>query len=256
MRRNGFALITVLWLVTALAAVVSLAMAATRLGNQTTTNRLVLARGRWAAEACLAIAQARWVQHRLADSATIDLGRGTHCAWSIRDPSAAINLNTADADVLSAAGCADTFVQALVERRREQPLDDVGEATILPGFDSTLLGMMTVQGPGAVNLGAAPRPVLLALPGLEPEAADRILYRRSVGRSFTSLDALAGDLSPPARAELMSHYADLARLATFSAPQLVVRAEGWVEGYRPRATIDETVVPLPERLAVVGRRMW
>jgi hypothetical protein len=50
--------------------------------------------------------------------------------------------------------------------------------------------------------------------------------------------------------------ADLARLATFSAPQLVVQAVGWVDGFAQRATIELLVVPLPERLAVIGRRMW
>src|SRR6266540_968421 len=100
MNCRGFALLTVLWLITALSSVVGLALAATRLGQRTTLNRIALTRGRWAAEACLAIAQARWAQHRLADTATIDLGRGVQCEWRIEDPTARINVNAAEREVL------------------------------------------------------------------------------------------------------------------------------------------------------------
>src|SRR5213594_3871461 len=57
--RRGFALIAVLWVITALAALLGVALATTRLGTLTTRNRVLLARDRWAAEACLAIAAAR-----------------------------------------------------------------------------------------------------------------------------------------------------------------------------------------------------
>lgn len=255
-RRAGFALITVLWLITALSALVGLTLGAVRIGNQASTNRLVLTRGRWAAEACLAITQARWVEHRLADTGTIALGRETRCAWEVSDPSAQVNLNTADSEVLRALGMSEGFVRALLERRRRGAIEDLSEVSTLSGFDSTWTDRITVTGSGAVNLATASRPVLLALPGLTPEAVEVITYGRAVGRPVTSLDALAAELSPPARAALMNRYADLARLATFIAPQLMVRVRGWVEGFTPQATIEEITVPLPERLAVVGRRLW
>lgn len=253
---RGFALLTVLWLVTALSLVVGLSMGAARTGSQTTTNRLVLARSRWAAEACLAIVQARWGQHRLADSGAVGLGRGTRCSWTVDDPSTRVNLNVADREVLETLGFSAMFVEALLERRRFGPLDDVDQAAELPGFDSTLTPLVTVAGTGTVNLASASRRVLLALPGLSSEAADRILYRRATRRPLESLAALAADLSPTAREHLMTRYDDLRQLASFAAPQLVLCANGWVEGYRPRAVIELTVVPLPERLAVVARRMW
>jgi type II secretory pathway component PulK len=253
---RGFALITVLWLIAVLGTLVGLSMATTRLGNQTTTNRIALTRGRWAAEACFAIAQARWVQGKLGDTASVDLGRGTHCRRAVEDPTTRINFNTVDEEVLHALGASDAFIDALVERRREALLDDIGQLAELPGWDTSLASVGTVVGPGSINLFAAPRRVLSALPGLNPEAVDRILHRRGVGRGFASLDALAADLSPPARAALLARYADLARLATFTAPLLVVRAQGWVEGQAPEASIESLVVPLPERLAVVRRRMW
>lgn len=254
--QSGFALITVLWLITALSALVGLSLAATRVGNQASTNRVVLARGRWAAEACLSITQARWREHHLADTSTIDLGRGTRCTWGVSDPSARVNLNSADPELLRGLGLSESFVRMLLERRRQGMIDDLGQVSAITGFDPTWTDRITVTGSGAVNLASASRQVLLALPGLTPEAVQLITYRRSVGRPVTSLDAVVVDLSPPARAALMNRYADLASLTTFAAPQLVVRAVGWVEGFTPRATVEEITVPLPERLAVVARRMW
>lgn len=254
--RSGFALITVLWLIAALASVVALEIGAVRLGNQVSTNRIVLSRGRWAAEACLAIAQGRWVEHRMPDTASFDLGRGTRCSWHTDDPTTRINVNTADAEMLRALGLSDAFVRVLIDARRREPFQSIGQLSQLPGYDSTVVEQVSVLGPGSINVTAAPREVLCVLPGLTAEAVDLLLYRRSVGRPVMSLDELAAALSPSSRAALLDRYADLARVVTFAPPQLVVRARGWVEGFEPRATLEMVTVPLPERLAIVGRRMW
>lgn len=240
-------MITVLWLITALSAAVGLSLAATRLGQRTSTNRIALTRGRWAAEACLAIAQARWGEHRLGDTATIDLGRGTWCRWRVEDLTARVNVNTAEREVLERLL---HNADSIVARRRVAPLVDLSQ---LPDLDPRLV---TVDGPGSVNLSAAPREVLLALPGLTPEAVDRLLSRRAVGRPVGSLDELAGLLSPTGREALLARYADVARIATFRAPQLRVTGEGGVGTEPLRSTIEVVVVPLPERLAVIRRRMW
>ena len=121
---RGFALIAVLWTVTVLAGIIGLAVGAARLGQRTSLNRIVLARGRWAAEACLAVAQARWGQHRLTDTATVDLGGATRCAWELLDPTARVNVNTADRAVLVALLCpsrtAPCPVDTILVRRRAQ----------------------------------------------------------------------------------------------------------------------------------------
>lgn len=254
--RRGFALIAVLWVVTLLAAIVGLSMGAARLGSQASVNRLVLARGRWAAEACLAIAQARWVQRGRVDTEPVDLGRAARCSMSFDDPASRVNVNTADPALLRALGMSDTLVRLVIEARRQTPVVDIDQLTQLPGFDSSWASLLTVDGPGSINLSTASAVVLRSVSGLTAEVVDRVLYRRAVGRPMSSLDELAANVSPVSRSVAMDHYADLARLITFSAPQLVVRATGWVEGFGPRATIELVVVPLPERLAVVGRRMW
>ncbi len=266
--RNGFALLAVLWTITALAAVVGLAMASTRLGHQATVNRIVLARGRWAADACLAIAQARWAQGKLADSATIDLGRETTCAWRLEDPTAGINVNTAEREVIEKlfsvvsrrSSVVDSFVTALFDMRRRTPLFDVSQVTSLINNDSLLTPFLSVDGPGTVNANAAPGPVLAALPGMTPEAVERVLARRALGRPISSLDELVAEVSGDARAALLARYPDLARLVTFTSPQLRLTGLGWVAssgtGAGLRSTVELLVVPLPERLAVIRRRVW
>ena len=262
--QHGFALITTLWLIAILATVVGLGLATTRLGVLTTSNRLRLTQGRWAAEACLAIAEARWVQRRLSDTATIDLGQGKTCAWRVDDPTARVNVNVGEPSVLkqlsalSRQPSADSVLHVILERRRERSVEHTDELKDL--VDSAMLGLLTVDGPGSVNVNAAPAPVLAALPGMTGEAAELVLYRRSVGRLIEGLDALAGALSPAAREALLASYAELARTVTFAAPQLVVTAEGWVteQGARNstlRARVEVLVVPLPERLAVIRKRM-
>jgi DNA uptake protein ComE-like DNA-binding protein len=246
----------VLWLVTALTSIVGLSLASIRLGNQTTANRVALARGRWAAEACFAIMQARWRQGKLNDTATIDLGRGVHCTWGLLDPTTRISLNTADSEIINAVDTSTRFAQAVLDARRAKPFESVDQLSDLPGFDSATTSLWTVDGPGSVNLAAAPQRVLFALPGLSVEAVQRILYRRSARHPYTSLDDLAADLSASSRATLLARYSDLARVVTFSSPQLVVTVTGWVESQPPRSTIEFVVVPLPERLAVIRRRQW
>ena len=264
--RRGFALIAVLWVITALAALLGVALATTRLGTLTTRNRVLLARDRWAAEACLAIAAARWADHQLADTATIELGRSTRCRWLVEDPAAKLNVNTADPEVLRALltslapkrNSVDSFVAGVVERRRRDPLTDARALTGFPGFDTAWSHVLTVDGAGTINLSAAPAAILAVLPGMTPEAVERVLRRRTFGPKLTDLDALAADLSPPARARLLESYPDLARQVATTPPQLLVFADGWVAGQVEdlRATIELLVVPLEGRLAVIRRRSW
>jgi len=258
MTNRGFALLATLWLIVALAAVVGLALAGGRLGALASRNRVLLVRGRWAAEACLAIAQARWAEHRLGDTATIDLGRTTACRWKVEDPTAKLNVNTAEGDELLHALGSGSFVSAVLEARRSHALTDLGQLHDLTGWDSTMASLLTVDGPGTVNASAASPPVLAALPGMTPEALEVIVRRRAYGRPVTNLDVLAAELSPHARSILLASYADLARQVTFTPPQLLVSADGWVgsKAEAPLATIQVLVVPLPERLAVIRRRVW
>lgn len=244
--RRGFALLTVLWLVATLSAAVGLGLAATRLGFRTSSNRIVLTRARWAAEACLQIAAARWREHKLADTSTVDLGRRTRCSWRVTDPGSRINVNTAAPDLLERLFHNPRLARQVVAARPFESVEQAGASASL----------FTVDGPGTINLTSAPVPILLALPGMTAEAAERIVARRQIGRPIASLDELTGVVSSPARATLLQNYGELARIVTFAPTRLLVTAEGWLEGEAPRTVIELLCVPLPERLATVRRRMW
>jgi type II secretory pathway component PulK len=265
MTRRGSALIAVLWVLAIVGAVVGAGAGTARLGNGASANRVVLTRGRWAAEACLAIAEARWVDHVLADSATVDLGRSTTCTWSLDDPTSRLNVNVADSATLRRfvlqfgvpERAASMFVDTVLTLR-QTPLTDMASLVDLPGYDARSARFVTFDGPGTVNANAAAEPVLEALPGMTREAAERLVARRTIGRPINSVDELAGELSPAGRATLVAAHSELSRSLTFAPPQLVLTAKGWVAsvGLNPHATIELVVVPLAGRLAVVRRRMW
>lgn len=260
----GFALIAVLWVILALGAVVGLATAAARLGQRTSFNRLALTRGRWAAAACLAVAEARWPQHRLGDTSTVDLGRGTRCRWHLSDVAARLNVNTADPDVLGAVLCPEAHtpcaLNTVLRRRAVRPFTDLEQVAALANVDTAALGLLTVEGPCSVNANAAPPALLLDFPGLTPEAVAALRDARELGRPIPSLDALAAALSPAGRAALMAHYGALARQLTFTTPEYALTVLGWVRGEGGpdalHASIRALVVPLPDRLAVVEQRLW
>jgi general secretion pathway protein K len=281
MSRRGFALLAVLWVLTALGVLGGVALAVARAGSQTTRNRTLLARADWAREACVEILLARYAQNpavRAVDS--VDLGRGTWCRATLEDPAAKLNLNLADRaalrTVLSAVSrraSTDSLVDALLDWRdpdsiarpygletaanRNGPLADVAELAYVLGFDSSLVDQLarflTTRGTGVNNLNAAPPEVLATLPGMSEEAILVVLDRRISGRPVQSADELAALLSKSARSVLLAEYPEFVRAATFAPAQLVARVEGGVRGTPIVARATLTVVPLANRLAVIRR---
>ena len=80
MGRKGFALLTVLWVLAALIALVGVTLASIRVAGQVTRNRIWLARTEWAREACAAILQARYTQTGIVGLRdTVYLGNGLWC---------------------------------------------------------------------------------------------------------------------------------------------------------------------------------
>ena len=266
MTRPGFALLTVLWVLAAVTSGIALALATSGMGLRAGANRVALARGRWAAEACLAVAQDRWGTSRFRSLDTLDLGRSTQCAWRVDDPGARLNVNLADrtllAQLFAAAGLRSDTAQALADRigarRSESPFPNSEAVRSLPGFPDSVVPLLTTDGPGTIDLATAPEVLLESLPGLGREAVDLILSRRTIGPSLGSLDALVAALSPAGRAELLPQYADLSALLTYAPSRLVLTAAGWVNRNRrlPQATIEILVVPVSGHLATVRRRMW
>jgi general secretion pathway protein K len=291
MSRRGFALLAVLWTLTAITMLTTVVMSVARLGSTTTRNRMLLTRAAWAREACGEILQARWSSPPDPLSATrrggtafsidtVELGRGTWCAATLEDPSVKLNLNFADRaalvtvfqTVVRRSTLVDSLVDALLDWRdpdtvprafgdessgnRNGPLADVWELRYVHGFTDSLVGtlarLLTTRGSGAINVNAAPPEVLAALPGMTDEAI-RIVIMDRQATPIPNADVLAGLLSPPARRALLARYAEFVRSAVFTAPQLVGRVTGGVRGTPLVARVTLTIVPVAGRLAVIRR---
>lgn len=281
MSRRGFALLAVLWTLTAITMLTGAAMAVARLGSTTTRNRVLLARAGWAREACAEILQARYAQDpsvRRLDS--VDLGRNTWCTATLEDPSVKLNLNLADraalVTVLQAvvrrSAPVDSLVDALLDWRdpdtlprpfgtessgnRNGPLADVWELRYVRGFTDSVVGrlarFLTTRGTGAINVNAAPREVLATLPGMTEEAIGMVITHRRA-TPLPNADVLAGLLSPSGRRTLLTSYPEFVRSAVFAAPQLVGTVIGGVRGTPLVARATVTMVPVAGRLAVIRR---
>jgi type II secretory pathway component PulK len=293
--KDGFALLAVLWVLTALSVLTGVALAVARTGSQTTRNRILLARAGWAREACVEIVLARYGASppfplsttwrggqgvRTWRGGTIDLGRGTWCTARLEDPASKLNVNLADREALlttlsavSRQPSVDSLVDALLDWRdpdniartygletpanRNGLLADVAELRYVRGFDSSLVtrfsALLTTRGTGVINVNVAPREVLATLPGMTEEAIVVLLGRRAVDRPMQSTDELAASLSKSARAQLFASYPEFVRAAAFAPTQLVALVEGGVKGTPIVARATLTLVPVPDRLAVIRR---
>jgi type II secretory pathway component PulK len=258
MNRRGFALLAVLWVLTALSALTGVGMLVARLGYETTRNRVLLARAEWAREACAEILLARFaVDPAIRGLDSIDLGRGSWCRASLDDPAARLNLNTAErgaiVQLFTALGVERTVAESAMELRRRQTLNAV---TQVPGIDSLLAARLapyvTTRGTGVINVNAATRQVLQGVPGVSEEAVLILLGRRTV-RPLHSADELAGTLSSASRTQLLNSYAEFVRTAAFQPPQLIATVEGGVRGTLIVARATLTTVPVAGRLAVIRR---
>jgi len=258
MNRRGFALLAVLWVLTALTALTGAGLLVARLGSEATRNRILLARAEWAREACGEILSARFaIDPTIRKLDPIDLGRRTWCRASLDDPAARLNLNTADqqavVQLFTAVGVEPALAESVIVRRARGTVYDLLQ---VPGLDSAvaahLAPFVTVRGTGVVNVNTAPRDVLRTLPGMTEESVFLLTSRRAE-RPVHGADELTGLLSRSARAVFLDSYAEFVRAAVFDPPQLIATIEGGVRGTPIVARATLTTVPVPGRLAVIRR---
>ncbi len=266
MNSKGFALVAALWVITLLSSVVGVGITSVRLAQAKVQNRVEITRGFWAAEACASIAISRWRNNTPPSPEQIDLGRFTRCSWSVVDLASRVNINTADSTPLnnlfrqlglfpdSASALAGSIVATAAVRR----LTDLHSIIFFPGFDRRVLDYLTVDGPGVVNPAVASEPVLRSLPGFGEEVVREVLSRRRGVLPIETMDDLMDAVSPTAREAIEEDYRDLTRSLAFESAQFVLMAEGWVQasGPYPRASVELLVAPLPDRIAVLRKRVW
>ena len=258
MNRRGFALLAVLWVLTALTALTGAGLIVARLGSETTRNRLLLARAEWAREAFGEFLLARFAADpSIRAMGPFDLGRGIWCHATLDDPAGRLNINTADpgavGQLLTAVSVQPAVADSALALRRRGAIYDL---TQVPGIDSALARQLapyvTVRGTGVINVNAAPPEVLRALPGLTEEGVLLVSSRRAL-RPLQSADELAGLLTRSSRTVLLSSYAEFVRAAVFDPPQLIATVEGGVRGTPIVARATMTAILVAGRLAVIRR---
>jgi general secretion pathway protein K len=203
----------------------------------------------------------------------------TRYAVRLRDAGAALNVNRAGEDELRRlfvalridAGDADRLAQAIADWRdaddlrrgrgaeradyvradlpgvpRNGDLRELAElldvSGMTPALFQRLRPYLTVVGSGQVNLNAADLPVLLALPGMTPEAAGVVLRARRSGRALSTVHELSLQLSPPARAALDAELARLLMRATFETREVEIISSGWMAGSPLRSHVEALLV--------------
>ena len=285
MNCRGMALLATLWLLAALSAVAGTALALARFDHGAALNRIALARGRWAAEGCLALLQSSLSR----DSAlrgidSTDLGQGTWCRATIEDPDARLSLDHSAPEVLDAlfgdhgltaayldwtdaddtprAGGAesDWYRRAGRPLPRNAPIADPDELLRIAGFDSAIVArirpLVTLHGSGRLDVNAAPREVVALLPGFGPAAVELLMQRRAEGRAPAGLDDLIGELPPSLRAPILARYGEVQGMVSFSPTKLLVHLEGHVPEAAIVARPTVVTIPVPGHLAIMAREDW
>ena len=261
---RGFALLAVLWVLTALAVLAGVGLAVVRTGADTTRNRILLARSGWASDACLEILQARYAQDSTVRALdTVELGRGTWCRASLEDLGAKLNVNTAGFAALTTVlrsvvrdtALADSLAATIIASRRVFRFVAIPELVQWVGLDSTQIGPLesafTTDGPGTIDVNAAPPAILGAVPGMTEEAVGLLLDRRTTGRTIQSLAELGPFLAEGARTTLFANERAFRDAATFTSAEFRAVADGGVRGTPIVTRVTVLLIPLPGRLAVI-----
>jgi general secretion pathway protein K len=209
----------------------------------------------------------------------------------LRDAQAALNLNAADEDMLlgffsQGLGVdyaqAERITQAIADWRDPDDLPRLngGErdqylragAAALPtnrGFGELdelryVLGMtpeifqaavphLTLRGSGRINVNAAPLPVLLALPGMTPEAAGEILRLRESGEFSTSRNALLRLLPSAVTRTLEGAGQRFSQRTSYRTDEVEIISDGHVQGSAVEARVRLIVVRSDQGALVVTR---
>lgn len=135
------------------------------------------------------------------------------------------------------------------------PFASVATLRYVAGVDDSLYERVapyvTVVGDGGVNLNTAPRPVLLAMPGITEEAAARLMSERSAGRRVTDLVRFGEMLSSGARQQLRAATPLLRNIVTLETREVHVVSEAWQTGGVTRVRVDAIISRDAE-----GRVIW
>ena len=176
----------------------------------------------------------------------LDAGEATEIAESIMDWRDSDDLHR-----LHGAEAPDYLAHGSPVLPRNADFARVEELQYVKGVTPELLArarpFLTVFGSGEINLNAAPRPVLLALPGMTDEAVAVLLRQRGTAKAIHSLEELSANVSSGPRASLQKAMRvlmplDMMPLIGFETRELHVQSEGWVDGSPIHKRVDALIV--------------
>lgn len=124
-----------------------------------------------------------------------------------------------------------------------------------PALYARVAPLLTVLGTGQINVNSAPAPVLASLPGVGGEAIAVMLRAQDSARPFRTLEELTLRLSPGARQSIVDAGGDLMQRLTFETREVVVEAEGWLDGSPARARAEALYAKGGDALFTVWRRV-
>jgi general secretion pathway protein K len=176
----------------------------------------------------------------------IDAGRATEIAESImdwRDTDDLHRLHGAEVDEYLRMG--SPVLPANDNFSRVEELQYVKGMT--PEIFARARPFLTLMGTGQINVNSAPRPVLLALPGMTDEAVAVLERMRGSSQTIQSVEELTRLLSSGAREGMVGSMAklmpiDMMPLIAFETRELDVRSEGWTDGSPVHKWIEALVV--------------
>ncbi|MBK8059777.1 MAG: hypothetical protein IPK33_18500 [Gemmatimonadetes bacterium] len=243
MRRSGFSIVPVLWVVVVLGATVLLRAQTTGLEARAARNRQLLLAAEWAREGCLNVLHARLeairrdstLQHT--DRATLVVRsltmprmrvRGTaSCDIAVRDLGAYLNVNTADSATLACVAGSDAIAAAIL-KWRPIPSDDALHALISSvGEAEADTPGLSVRADERVNLNSAPVRLMECMPKLGKAVAMVVAATRRAGRKIDSPADIALLLPSPAREDFVHRLAMTGIGAEVVPPTLALVASGY-----------------------------
>ncbi len=123
-----------------------------------------------------------------------------------------------------------------------------------PELHIRIRDFLTVRGTGRVNLNAAPRPVLLALPGMTEGAVRVLESRRDTRRPVLSLSELQALLPAGSREALLPEIPALESRVVFETRELEVICQGEAMGSPTRAVVRAVLARTPNEAVVIWRQ--
>ncbi|MGH7562556.1 MAG: type II secretion system protein GspK [Gemmatimonadales bacterium] len=274
MKRSGFALLSVLWVLVAVGAITMAGIGNGRLALRATANRRALAQAAWAREACVEIVKSRYARlqadgvrfendrlaERLLQGLTLDsiaLDPGVWCAARATDAGSVAHVGRADRAILMCLLRDSVLVERVMEARQLSSGAALARAQeqASPGSSADWRPLGDI-GTGQVNVNTASIQVLRCLPGLSDRAARQVVEARRRLEGFESLAAMVAAVTPEAAFEIGRHYSELSRVAITRPPQVILTVFGAAGTVRPlRATLRLVALTGSPELVITAREV-